>query len=61
MPGETHHSRYLHDIPLELALERFGHAIQAAGISDPLPAEIVPLNHALGERQLHTVHPTVIR
>jgi len=47
MPEETHRSHYLHDIPLDEALERFQVALQAAG-TGLMPAERIPLDQALG-------------
>ena len=42
-------SIYLHDIPLEQALERLGQALEGAGLAGLLAAETIPLDeNALG-------------
>jgi putative molybdopterin biosynthesis protein len=48
MPDQAHRSRYLHDIPLGEALERFNRALLESGHSGPVPAETVPLDQACG-------------
>jgi putative molybdopterin biosynthesis protein len=46
--GHTQRSRYLHDIPLDQALDQFDRALQAAGLGGPADPEYVDLTQALG-------------
>lgn len=46
-PGEQR-SVYLHDIPLQQAVELFESALADAGLLQPLAIETIPLEHALG-------------
>lgn len=48
MPFDRERSVYLHDIPLEQALDRFQSALSEAGLSKPLGEETIPLDQALG-------------
>ena len=48
MSDDTHRSRYLHDIPLDRALERFLGAIEGSGRSGVFEGESIPLADALG-------------
>jgi putative molybdopterin biosynthesis protein len=48
MSDETHRSRYLHDIPLDQALERFLGAIEESGRGGVFNGETIPLGQALG-------------
>ena len=44
----TRREVYLEDIPLELAWQRLTTALRKAGLWQPLPAELVPLDKAAG-------------